>query len=54
VSTFNVFENLFDNLEAFDKTADMSIINEKEENFKGRDSIGAFKEYLHIIQEDLV
>lgn len=60
LSTFNGFESLFDksfldnNQETFDKTNDMSIINEKEESMKRRDSVGAFKEYLHIIPEDLV
>lgn len=59
MSTFNGFENLFDKsvldgLDLLDKTSDMSITNEKDEILKRRDSVGAFKEYLQIVFDDLV
>lgn len=59
ISTFNGFENLFDKsiLESYHVDAfenDMSFVNVKEDSIKRRDSVGAFKEYLHIIHEDLV
>lgn len=58
MSTFNGLESffeksLFDHHDASERIENYTI-TEREEKLKRTDSMGTFKDYLHIVHEDLV